>query len=189
MAISTDVTRGLLGEPGMPYSLLLNRSIDFGPYFALLRLTYGNGRAIQLLQGLLQIAWDRTEPNGYAPYIAADMLPGTPKHDVLLHVAIGDQQVTPLGAHIIARAVGAKNLAPVNRPVWGIEEAQGPFSGSGMVEFEFGNPEVPKTNTPPTEGEDPHDLVRVLDVAHDQTNEFLRTGVIQAYCDGPCDPE
>ena len=55
--------------------------------------------------------WDRTEPDGYAPYIPRTCCPGTPQHEVLLHVAIGDYQVTPLGAHIIARTVGAKNLS------------------------------------------------------------------------------
>src|SRR4029079_53462 len=108
--------------------------------------------------GLLQMIWDRTEPNGYVPYLASGDLPGkTPAHDVLLHVAIGDHQVTPLGAHIIARATGARNLLPVNRHVWGIEEDPGPFTGWGMVEFDFGNKESPKTNTPPNDtfGEDP----------------------------------
>src|ERR1700734_520283 len=33
MAISTDVTRGLLGEPGAPYDTLLDRSIDFNGFF------------------------------------------------------------------------------------------------------------------------------------------------------------
>jgi hypothetical protein len=191
MALSTDVTRGLLGEPGMPYNLLLNRSVDFDPFFGLLKITYRYARSIQLGLGLLQMHWDRTEPNGYAPYIAADTLPGTPKHEVLLHVALGDYQVTPLGAHIIARAVNAKNLLPVNRSVWGIEETTGPFSGSGIVEYSFGLPEAPKTNTPPEgpEDDDPHDKVRVLDASYNQTDTFLRTGVITPYCDGPCDPE
>lgn len=191
MAITTDVTRGLLGEPGAPYSLLLNRSVDFGPYFVLLRGAFRTGRNMQHVLGLLQMIWDRTEPNGYMPYLAGGTLPGTPEHQVLLHVAIGDHQVTPLGAHIIARAVGAKNLAPVNRSVWGIEEAAGPFMGSGMVEFEFGNKESPKTNVPPNDsfGPDPHDEVRKLAEAMDQTHEFFRTGVIKGFCSGKCDPK
>jgi hypothetical protein len=191
MAVSTDVTRGLLGEPGMPYSLLLNRSVDFSQFFLVLKGSYRTGLNIQLLQGLLQMMWDRTEPNGYAPYIVENMLPGTPSHEVLLHVAIGDYQVTPLGAHIIARTVKAKSLSPANRSLWGIEEAASPFMGSGIVEFGFGLPEAPKTNTPPVgpSGDDPHDKVRVLDAAYDQTDTFFRTGTIQAYCMGPCDPE
>lgn len=191
MALSTDVTRGLLGEPGMPYSLLLNRSVDFQPFFLLLKGAYQTSRNMQIAMGLLQMLWDRTEPCGYAPYVHGNQLANTPDHEVLLHVAIGDYQVTPLGAHMIARAVGAKNLKPVNRSIFGIPEADGPFTGPGMVEFSFGLPESPKTNTPPTgpEADDPHDKVRVLDAAYSQTNDWLRTGKVVPYCMGACDPE
>ena len=191
MALSTDVTRGLLGEPGMPYGLLLNRSSDFTPFFDALKIVYHGGRDIQMVLGLVQMLWDRTEPSGYAPYITENMLPGTPKHDVLLHVAIGDHQVTPLGAHIIARSVKAQNLRPVNRSIFGLPEVDAPFTGSGMVEWSFGLPVSPETNTPPEgamypESDDPHDELRKLDAARDQTEKFLRTGVIDAFCGGPC---
>jgi hypothetical protein len=191
MALTTDVTRGMLGEPGMPYNLLLNRSVDFDPFFFLLKLIYRDNLDLQLVLGLVQMHWDRTEPNGYAPYITDNLLPNTPNHDVLLHVALGDYQVTPLGAHLIARAVGAKSLSPVNRSIFGIDEVPGPFSGSGLVEFDFNLPMAPTTNTPPTgpDDDDPHDKVRVLDAAHDQTNDFLREGLVKPYCDGPCNPE
>jgi hypothetical protein len=142
--------------------------------------------------------WDRTEPNGYAPYIAENMLPNTPQHQILIQAAIGDQQVTPLGAHLIARAVHAQNLKPVNRSIYGIPEADAPFSGSGFVEFKFnGVKDAPLTNTPPEgpdypESMDPHDWVRKLDAARDQTEKFLRDGVIDQFCGGtPCvfDPD
>ena len=120
MAVSTDVTRGVVGEPGAPYNILLNRSVDFGPFFALLQLTYETSRDIQGLLGLLQMVWDRTEPDGYIPYIATNNLPNTPAHQILIHDNVGDYQVTPLGAHIIARAVGAQNLSPTNRDLYGI---------------------------------------------------------------------
>jgi hypothetical protein len=191
MALTTDVTRGLLGEPGMPYNLLLNRSKDFDPFFQALQLVYSNGRDIQLGLGLVQMIWDRTEPDGYAPYIVENMLPNTPQHQVLIHDALGDQQVTPLGAHILARAVHAKNLKPVNRTLYGIPDTDGPFMGSGIVEFSFGLPDSPKTNTPPmgADKDDPHDKVRVLQEAYDQSDEFFRNGDVKAYCMGPCDPE
>lgn len=189
MALSTDVTRGVLGEPGAPYSILLNRSVDFTPFFFMLGGTYADAYDLQLALGLTQMMWDRTEPGGYIRYINEDPLPGTQKHDVLLHVAKGDHQVTPLGAHIIARAVGAKVVQPELRPIWGLEAGTPPFTGSGIVEFDFGTPEAPKENLPPTRGEDPHDLVRVLDVAQQQEAKFLKEGVIAHFCDGKCDPK
>ena len=190
MSISTDVTRGLLGEPGMPYNLILDRSIDFSGYRFLLKGMFPNVLDVRLVEGFLQILWDRTEPNGYAPYMVENMLPGTPAHRVLIHTAIGDHQVSPLGAHVIARTVKAKNLSPLNRSVWGIDATPGPVTeGSAMVEYFFNLPEVPKMNLPPHEGDDPHDTVRKLAPSMAQVDEFFRTGVIRARCTGPCDPE
>jgi hypothetical protein len=187
MAITTDVTRGLLGEPGMPYSLLLNRSEDFTFYGDLLQAATNNDFfSIQMILGLMQMLWDRTEPDGYAPYITGNTLPGTRAHNLLLNIAIGDHQVTPLGAHVLARAIGAQNVNPVNREVFGIPDADAPFMGSGMTEFDFGLPPAPTTNTPMLAGDDPHDKVRVLPASIDQTDQFLRNGVIQNFCGGLC---
>ncbi len=187
MSISTDVTRGLLGEPGMPYNLLLDRSADFSGYKLLLKGAYPNGLDVRLVEGLLQILWDKTEPDGYVPYLAENMLPGTPAHRVLIDVAIGDHQVTPLGAHIIARTVGAKNISPVNRKVYGIDEAAAPISdGSAMAEYDFGLPKSPIINLPPHDGEDPHDKLRYLPQAMQQADDFFRTGTFVNHCNGPC---
>ncbi|MBK9264307.1 MAG: hypothetical protein IPM54_31460 [Polyangiaceae bacterium] len=189
MSVSTDVTRGLVSVPGMPYTMLLDRSTDFQPFFLFMKSAYQTGRNIQLIEGLMQMLWDRTEPSGYAPYMRENMLPNTPEHELLIHVAIGDYQVTPLGAHIIARTVGAKNLLPVNRSVWGIDEANAPLQGAAIVEYEFGLPPAPETNTPTKGNDDPHGTVRHLDPSYKQADKFFRTGIIDAFCDGACDPE
>jgi hypothetical protein len=203
MAISTDVTRGYLGEPGMPYNMLLNRSHDFDGYMFLIRQAYPTPREPQLLLGLMQMLWDRSEPDGYAPYLSHDMLPNTPKHAVIINDAIGDFQVTPLGAHILARAVGAQNLKPVNRHLFGIDEVDGPLAAdqSGMTEFDFQldknvDVSLPLTDLPPAvtgtgdhEGGqsvdcDPHDKVRDETPVFLQEDQFFRTGVIQNFCTG-----
>jgi hypothetical protein len=193
MALSTDVTRGLLGEPGMPYSLLLKRSVDFTPFFAIIEARYEGQINTNMMIALAQIEWDRLNPTGYAPYLTDDPLPNTPPHHVLMHVAQGDHQVSPYGAHYMARTVGAVQLMPVLRPVWGVEEAFAPLMDQNvMVEFRFPDvPEVPKVNLPPDPdlSEDPHDWVRVLSVSHDQTDRWLRQGIVDTFCDGVCDPE
>jgi hypothetical protein len=188
MAISTDITRGLLGEPGAPYNLLLNRSADFGGFFIFLRGQYFSGLDVQLVIDLVDLLWDRAEPDGYVGYIRDDTLPGTPKHDVLIHVAIGDHQVTPLGAHFIARTVGAQNLKAVNREIFGVPDAPSGFSGSGMVEWSFGLPPAPITDIPMTLGADPHDTLRTLTPAQDMADMFFRTGHVVQTCagGGPC---
>jgi hypothetical protein len=192
MALSTDVTRGLLGEGGMPYNLLLNRAKPFEPFFALLRSQYDSMLDIQLVLGIVQMMWDRSEPNGYCHRVTDNVFPNTPAHNVLMHVAIGDQQVTPLGAHLMARAIGAKSVTPINRFIWGIEQADAPFAGNAIVEFRFpGVPENPKINVPPDQPDDndPHDWVRNLQVSDDQTDAFFRQGMVTQPCDALCNPE
>lgn len=192
MALHLDVTRGILGVPGQPYNVLLHRSADFAPFFTLLKLAYKDPVEQNIALGLLQMLWDRAEPTGYTAYLrGGDRLPNTPDHEVLLHVAIGDHQVSPLGAHILARTVGAKSMTPAVRPIWGIEEAAMPYEGSAIVEFDFGLPEAPITNEPPTEGDDPHGWVRKLPEAQKQMDAFLRTGQVIEVCPGVCkfDPQ
>jgi hypothetical protein len=193
MAVSTDVTRGVLGEPGAPYSLLLNRSQDFSPFFLLIRFSYPSSRDIQTLLGLIQMMWDRTEPDGYAPYIVTNNLPNTPAHQVLIHANIGDYQVTPLGAHVIARAVGAKNLSPVNRELFGIPDAPSPIDGSAIVEWSWGLLPAPETNVPPTNlcppkapaaCGDPHDQLRIQPASIQQEIQFFTTGTVVETCGG-----
>jgi hypothetical protein len=50
--------------------------------------------------------------------------------------------------------------------------------GTGFLSFSF----------PDSDGQDPHGMVKNVPAAADQSDTFLRTGVIQWYCDGPCDP-
>src|SRR4029079_9074600 len=52
MAIAQDITRGVLGVPGMNYSLLLTRSTDFASYSAFLYPAYPNELTRPLLLAL-----------------------------------------------------------------------------------------------------------------------------------------
>lgn len=188
VALSPDIERGILGVPGQPYALLLFRSVDFDAYFRLMRSTFGEGPQIPLLVGLVQTFFDYAEPGTYTRFMA-DPLPGSLPSEVLLQVAVADHQVTPLGAHVMARAVGAHMVTPAYRSVFDVEESPMPYDGSAIVEFDFGNPPAPLTNTPPREGEDPHGSVRALRSAQRQMDVFLRTGIVENFCEGTCDPE
>jgi hypothetical protein len=197
LALSTDVERGVLGVMGMPYNLLLNRSIDFGPFFALLSLGVPDSRAQQLLLSLIQGMWDRTEPNGYTPYLRDGAL-GTHPHEVLMRAAIGDHQVTTLGAQLMARSVGAVHLDSGLRDIFGLEKVASAASGSAYVEYDFGLPPEPICNIPMTACEDPHGEIRKLPEAQQQLDLFLRSGAIESFCLGGlcshpelsgCDPD
>ena len=53
------------GVPGGPYPILLARSVDFDPYFAVLKARYPNPPDRILLLSMIGLVWDRAEPGGY----------------------------------------------------------------------------------------------------------------------------
>jgi hypothetical protein len=76
LGLTNDVERGALGVPGMPYSLLLFRSVDFDIFLIVIRAFYPDYRMNQLLIGMAQMLWDRVEPTGYTHHISENTLPG-----------------------------------------------------------------------------------------------------------------
>jgi hypothetical protein len=194
-AISHDWDRAVLGVPGINYSTLLNRSIDFDTYQAFLDPAYPHkgDQAIVLLA--MQLLWDRAEGNGWAHYFA-EPLPGMNTKTALLHVARGDQQVANVAADVMARTMGASIHWPAVAdgrstdvdPFWDIDRIESyPFEGSATVMWDSGAELSPTTNTPPRAGFDPHSDPRVEPAAVDQIEHFLRTGTIIDTCNGqPC---
>ena len=177
-AVAPDFTRAVLGVPGMNYSTLLNRSVDWEgelydaeepglpAYSSVLYAAYPDKQEQQLLFSLIQMLWDRSEANGYAQHMTDDPYPNTPPHQVLLQVAYGDFQVANVAAEVEARTIGARlletALAPgrhwARDPSFGLEGfVDGASDGSALVYFDSGNLPPPVGNVPPAyEGSDPH---------------------------------
>ena len=195
-AVSPDFTRASLGVPAMGYSTLLTRSIDFDTYASILYPAYPNELSRPLALSLIQMLWDRSEPNGYAHRMTTNPLANTPPHEVLMNVALGDHQVTNYQADVEARTIGAQIHAPVvydgrwpNFDVaWNIPRiATYPYNGSAIVYWDGGpvrddpdNPgEVLGTDVPPlgnvpnTTGEDPHGLPRATPAEQQMVSDFL----------------
>ncbi len=210
-AVSPDFTRASLGVPGMNYSVLLQRSVDFDTYTAILNPSYPDKLTQALGLSLLQMLWDRSEANGYAHRMTTHPLPNTPAHKVLLDVALGDHQVTDWQADVEARTIGAKAHAPVLDPgrwpgvdlLWGIPRIGSyPFGGSAIFYWDIGpirpdpaNPgstigvdPPPLTNTPDRSGQDPHGAPRAALAEQQLVSGFLQpNGVITDTCGGrPC---
>jgi hypothetical protein len=185
MSVTTDITRGVLGVMGQPYSTLLDRSVDFDPFKGILRIGYPNRLDQLLLLNVAQGQWDRVEPNGYTPYIINGDLPNTPAHSVLMRSALGDHQVTTIAAQVMARSVGVKHLESGQRALWGLDAVTEAEPGqSAYIEYDFGLPEDPMCNTPQRACDDPHDKVRRLTESRDQMDHFFRTGEIKNFCEG-----
>lgn len=202
-ALSQDFTNAILGVPGMNYSTLLDRSVDFDAFRPFFEPSYPDPVDRQIVIAVTQMLWDRGETNGYAAHMTDDPLPDTPEHNVLLHVAYGDHQVAPVSAEVEARTMGASLRTPavaVGRqpdvePYWNIPPIeQYPFDGSALVIWDFGTPTPPLGNLPPVPpdyGEDPHEFPRSHPAAQEQKDHFLRTGEVIDTCgtNTVCPPE
>src|SRR4051812_5069086 len=143
-AVAPDFNRAVLGVPGMNYSTLLQRSVDFEPYaegkFSSeicslfpspldtvcnaapddtplgLYDNYPNELERPLIFSLMQLLWDRAEADGYAEHMTSAPLPNTPPHNVLLDAAFGDHQVANVAAEVEARTIGARIYQPALDP-------------------------------------------------------------------------
>ncbi len=201
LAVSQDITRGVLGVVGMNYSTLLDRSSDFSTYESVFNAAYPSEVDRELVFGLIQPLWDRGENNGYAEHITGNLLPRTPKHTVLLDVALGDHQVSNFSAMVMARTLGArtnsgflaKGRSWETSPGWGLPRFTGSWNGSAIVFWDSGTALPPLGNTPPVEGSDlkghdPHEDPRATYLARVQKSLFLQPGgrVVDVCGGKPC---
>jgi hypothetical protein len=230
-AVAPDYNRATLGVLGMNYSTLLNRSTDFGTgktppiiadptntdaledptdgleYAYPLYTSYPDLGQRQLVFSLMQMLWDRAEPNGYAQHMTDDPYPNTPKHEVMLMAGYGDHQVSNYTAEVEARTIGAcvlkDDLLPDGR-YWGVkrwfglptvEECSSKKGRDGgtpsvLTVWDGGSRPSPLDNTPQDNSldDDPHEWVRRSPAARAMKSAFLSidSKVVDTCGDGPC---
>jgi hypothetical protein len=211
-AVSPDFTRAELGVPAMNYAVLLPRSVDFIPFAGLFHESYPDEAAQPLVLDLMQMLWDRGEPDGYAERMTSDPLPDTPAHQVLMNVALGDHQVTNYQADVEARTIGAYAHAPIlykgrwpgTTVLWNVPHIRHyPFQGSAVYYYDIGpirespvgsgkfigTEPPPHANIPNLAGEDPHGAPRGEPGTEEKTVSDFFEGAIQEgdNCEGgPC---
>ena len=187
-ALSPDVTRSVLYVGAMNYSLLLTRSVDFDEFKAFFYPNYTKLRERPLLFGLMQIMWDRGEPNGYANHITSNPLPNTPVKHVTMEMSFGDHQVSNIANLVEARTLNLKVRQPwlnagrdTNGGVspWGLTTLGAlPLDDNAIIAWDIGpyrtpesssckdhssdtwcgTPSPPADNSPNRVGTDPHDF-------------------------------
>jgi len=187
LALSPDITRGVLGVGAANYSTLLQRSVDFGQFGFVLNQRYRDELDRALIYPLIQQLWDRGEPQGYLSHLLADPLPGTPAKTILMQIGLHDAQVPNIGSEIEARSLGIPAVAPSVLPLFGVPEMAAPFDGSAFVPYDVNATVEPLTNTPPANDNGVHEAIRRLDAAQQQIDTFLRPdGRVENFCSGPC---
>ncbi len=210
-AVSPDFTRASLGVSAMTYSVLLPRSADFDQFAEHLYPAYPDETVRPLALDLMQMLWDRGEPDGYAHRMTTNPLPDTPAHQVVMNIGLGDHQVTDYQADVEARTIGASAHSPAlydgrwpnTEYLWNVPSISSyPYTGSAIYYWDIGpirtdpsNPAQtigveppPYENLPNRVGEDPHEAPRRAAAEQQLVSDFFAGAIQQSdTCGGgPC---
>jgi hypothetical protein len=196
LATSETMARGILAVPGNNYATLLQRSINFGQFFTLLRNNYGSAADIATLIALAQLQWDWTDPVSWLRRMLHEPLADGRRREALFLISKADKQVAVVTNEIAART-WPERLAmmepwDVDRTPWGVPQTPYPHLGSGMILFDFGNPwPLGRANLPPDDPlPDPHPRIAEVDAASGLLQTFLEEGRILDVCGGDgCRPD
>ncbi len=207
-ALSPDFIQSSLLVGAMTYSILLPRSTNYDLYKVLLYDSYRDEMSHPLLLQLMQMLWDRSEPNGYAHVMTDNPPPDTPPHRITLQVALGDHQVSNFTSDTMARTLDMKtNQIPVDPGRWPdydilwnvprLTSADFPYRGNNVIYFDGGPPRPnpnnpnqiigtdppPLINQPNRVAQDPHGAPGGASLAIAQTSTFLQpNGYISDLC-------
>jgi hypothetical protein len=188
MAWEPTVTKAVLGVGAANYSMLLDRSADWPTYRGILSGAYPDALDDTLLIGLMQMRWDKTEGSGIANTVLAGTPTGVPAKQILMQIALSDEQVPNIGSYWEARTMNIPVLGPTPTTPWGLSVQQSPLaSGSALVIMDGGAPPAPTTNIPaPKLDPSMHNLTRTQPATRRQIKQFYATGQIVNECAGAC---
>jgi hypothetical protein len=186
VAYTPNIRRGVVGVGGGNYTIMLERSTNWPTYRQILHGAYPDDFDVVLAINLFQQRWDQTETSGVADIVLDGTPLGVQPRQLLMHMAIGDDQVPNLATEWQARTMGVPVLEPSPYIPYGLTGMAGPIAnGSALVIMDGGAPPVPLTNEPsPDTGM--HSLTRNQAASRRQIDHFFRTGEVRNECDGAC---
>jgi hypothetical protein len=193
MAYTPTITRGILGSGAANYSFLLDRSADWPKYREILHGAYPDPLDDELLISIMQMRWDKTEPSGIANSVLTGTATGVPPKQLLMQIALADEQVSDFAAYWEARTMNVPVVSPSVTQPWGLSTRDAPINGSALVVYDCAGPALPLTNTAPPKSacamagtSELHDLPAHVAAGRRQMKTFLETGTIVNECAGAC---
>ncbi len=202
-ALTPDVQKLNVDVPAINFSLLLQRATPFIQFQTLVNLLNADALEQSIGFGLNHELWVRGEPAGYANHVTGQPLrplPGSIPKQMLVTVALLDQQVSNLGSQLLGRTLRLGTLeGSAMRGLAGMPDTSGP-QDSAYVVYDTGSFDVtnplhtrfipPLVNRPARpNGCDPHGRRGFIPASVDQLLGFFSPGGrIENFCaDGVCD--
>lgn len=190
VGMSPDIDRSVMQISGMSFSTILTRSSAFTSFLLLLGAKYDDAADISMIVPLAQMLWDPVESAGWSDALVdGAAYGGRDDRRFLFQVGIGDDTVSSIGGAVYARTVGAGLITPAPRDVFGVPELSDPYTGSGLLEWDYGFTESVEPLPAGLGDANPHNRVPWEDAAVAQAAAFLRDGSLASPCDGVCAPE
>ena len=187
MAYDPTITRGVLAVGGGSWSMLFERSTQWPPYKTIISGAYPGPLNVVVIEAMLQFPFDYTENIHAVAGILDDPLPGTPEKQLLMHMAVGDSQVTNLSTEIQAREMGIPVLGPALFTPWGLEEQTGPLDSALVIYDQRREPRPPLDNAVHEIDNETHGELRKEPAVIRQIETFWSTGEVVHTCAGVCD--
>ena len=182
------ITRSVHHVGGAEWSLLFERSTNWVSFRAILSNGYDGQLVSVVIQQLLQMGFDDTDPVHVAPRVLNGGLPGTPAKQLLHQISLGDAQVSNLASALQARTLGLQILSPALDVPYGLTEAAGPLDSGLSIFTVEPSPLPPTTNLLNDTGNQAHEDTRRYQAVVDQMQTFFETGqIVQTCTGGPCD--
>ena len=188
MTLTPDIQRGILLVNGAVFPIMVERSVDFEPFYPYIEAAFPERLQQAQLLPFVAHLWDHAEPTGYLPHIS-EGLDGVGPRQVLSIAARNDAEVPNVATDMAMRMVGVPVLTGSAREPWGFEVVDSPWEGSAYITVDMGDPDVPDGNLPPETNGGGHYNVCLSDTALQMMKTFLDDGVTTVPCDGTCDPD
>jgi hypothetical protein len=182
MGYDPVVTRGALGVPGGPWSMLFERSNAWNALQGPAHASYQDPSTYEILVGLLAMAFEPYDPITAAPHVVNDPLPDTPVKQILMYETMGDCLVANISSETLARTMGLQVVMPSLKQPFALE----PMSGAGTSGFsiydEHPTPLPSEFNTPPADDNGTHAGVHHRAAVLREIKDFLYNGEVIDQC-------
>lgn len=186
--IDPVISKCVLQVGAINYSLLLERSRDWPTYRTTLNGAYPDPFDDVMVINLMQQQWDRTEATSVVDTILPHTFPGTPQKQVLMQMAIADDEVSNIGTEMQARTMNIPVMMPSPYVPFGLTTSTTPVP-NGLVIYDFGlGSTIPHGNEAPPDNA-VHGSIRNKQATTDMMKRFYETGEIVQMCTAPrgCD--
>ena len=183
MAYDPDITRGVLGVVGGPWSMLFERSLAWPPLRVAMKGAYSlNPFDYQQNVSLMGALFEKVDPITTARRVIADPLPNTPAKQIFMYSGMGDTLVFNGASDTLARTMDLPVTGPSLRMPHGLVEELDMATSAYTIYDEGVEPWPPETNVAPSEDNGTHGDVNERPAVQRQVTEFLYTGFVQNEC-------